>query len=199
MIRPAWWGPRIGRLYYEYLHLRYGDPYGLRDDPYVEETYDRQLAVLGERRFSAGLEVGCSVGTLTERLSRGCDSLIATDISLFAVLRARRRLAGTPGVRVERRRLPAQIPSGPFDLIVCSEVLYYWTREELLGGARRLEAALAPGGTLLALHWRAEDPHRPLQGDEVHDLLGSSLGLERAVASTERDYRLDSFYKPAPP
>jgi hypothetical protein len=82
---------------------------------------------------------------------------------------------------------------------VCSEVLYYWTREELLGGAQRLEAALAPGGMLLALHWRTEDPHRPLQGDEVHDLLGSSLGLGRPVASTEREYRLDRFDKPASP
>ena len=42
-------------------------------------------------------------------------------------------------------------PKGPFDLIVCSEVLYY------IGGqvgdaARELTARLAPGGTLVLEH-----------------------------------------------
>ena len=35
----------------------------------------------------------------------------------------------------------------------------------------RIEAALAPGGTLLAVHWRHPDPRRELTGDDVHAIL----------------------------
>ena len=41
-----------------------------------------------------------------------------------------------------------------------------------------LSARLAPGGSLLAVHWRPQTRTYPLQGDEVHELLRSRPGLE---------------------
>jgi hypothetical protein len=65
----------------------------------------------------------------------------------------------------------------------------------MLGG---LEAALRPGGSLLAVHWRPRTETYPLQGDEVHDLLASSLrGLEHAVSEMQERYRIDRFDRPA--
>ena len=63
------------------------------------------------------------------------------------------------------------MPEGPFETIVCAEILYYWSPDLVREGLRRIEAALAPGGTLLAVHWRGRDPRRELNGDDVHRIL----------------------------
>ena len=58
-------------------------------------------------------------------------------------------------------------------------------------------AALAPGGSLLAVHWRPETRTYPLLGDEVHDLLAERLGrLDHALSRTAREYRLDRWDVP---
>jgi O-methyltransferase involved in polyketide biosynthesis len=85
------------------------------------------------------------------------------------------------------------MPGGPFDLIVASEVLYYFPREEMLQMLDRFEAALAPGGALLAVHWRRETRTYPLQGDEVHELLAANTRLTPTESVAEPDYRLDLF------
>ncbi len=90
--------------------------------------------------------------------------------------------------------LPEETPRGPFDLIVCSEVLYYWDAPLLTGALARLRAELAPGGSVLAVHWRPRTRTYPLQGDEVHRILARELAdMERAVSVTHPRYRLDRF------
>jgi hypothetical protein len=85
------------------------------------------------------------------------------------------------------------MPAGPFDLIVASEVLYYFPREEMLAVLQGFERELAPGGALLAVHWRRETKTYPLQGDEVHELLAQNTRLQNKVTIIEPDYRLDLF------
>jgi SAM-dependent methyltransferase len=85
------------------------------------------------------------------------------------------------------------MPDGPFDLIVASEVLYYWPREVVLEALRRFEGILAPGGVLVAVHWRKETKTYPLQGDEVHELLVGHTRLNDVMTIQEPEYRLDVF------
>jgi cyclopropane fatty-acyl-phospholipid synthase-like methyltransferase len=119
--------------------------------------------------------------------------LLAVDVSERAVAEARKRLSGREHFRVERRTLPEEMPHGPFDLIVASEVLYYFTREEMLATLEAFERELAPGGTLLAVHWRRETRTYPLQGDDVHELLREHTRLHNNKTIVEQDYRLDLF------
>ena len=98
---------------------------------------------------------------------------------------------------VERRTLPEEMPDGPFDPIVASEILYYYTREEMLAALRTFERELARGGVLLAVHWRRETRTYPLQGDEVHELLLGHTRLHNSKTIVEPDYRLDLFEDPA--
>ncbi|MDX6645088.1 MAG: hypothetical protein QOK40_815 [Miltoncostaeaceae bacterium] len=188
---------RLEPEYFERLYAERSDPWGFATSAYERGKYERTVAALGPARFGRGLEVGCSIGVLTAMLADRCDDLLAVDCSALAVERARRRLAGRPGVRVERRTLPEEAPEGPFDLIVCSEVLYYWSRDLLVEALGALRAALAAGGSLLAVHWRPRTRTYPLQGDEVHAILARELGsLRRAVSLVEPLYRLDRYDVP---
>ena len=182
---------RLDRDYFEDLYARSSDPWGFETSEYERRKYARTLGVLGDRHFRRALEVGASIGVFTAMLAPYCDELLAVDTSDRAVSEARNRLSGFGQVRVERRTLPEETPGGTFDLIVASEVLYYLPRETMLETLRRLEAVLAPGGLLLAVHWRKETKTYPLQGDEVHELLLQNSRLERVRSIVEDEYRLD--------
>jgi predicted TPR repeat methyltransferase len=184
---------RLGREYFEELYAGSGDPWNFETSAYERNKYERTLAVLGERRFARALEAGASIGVFTEMLADRCDGLLAVDVSERAVVAARRRLSGRKHVLVERRTLPEEMPDGPFDLIVASEVLYYFPREEMLSTLRAFERELAQGGALLAVHWRRETRTYPLQGDEVHELLVGHTRLHNSKSIVEPDYRLDLF------
>ena len=188
---------RLGREYFEGLYAKSGDPWGFETSEYERNKYGRTLEVLGERRFHRALEAGASIGVFTEMLADRCDELLAVDVSERAVDAARKRLSGRRHVRVERRTLPEEMPDGPFDLIVASEVLYYFPTEEMLAALRAFERELARGGTLLAVHWRWETRTYPLQGDEVHELLLGHTRLQNSETIVEQDYRLDLFEDPA--
>jgi predicted TPR repeat methyltransferase len=184
---------RLGREYFEGLYAESGDPWDFETSDYEQNKYATTLAVLGERTFRRALEAGASIGVFTEMLADRCDELLAVDVSERAVAAARRRLSGRGHVRVERRTLPEEMPGGPFDLIVTSEVLYYFPRDEMLAVLQAFERELARGGALLAVHWRRETRTYPLQGDEVHELLAQNTRLEIRETVIEPDYRLDLF------
>ena len=187
---------RLGREYFEGLYAESNDPWNFETSEYERNKYRRTLEVLGERRFERALEAGASIGVFTEMLAGRCEELLAVDVSDRAVAAARERLSGRERVIVERRTLPEEMPGGPFDLIVASEILYYYTTEEMLVTLRAFEREMVRGGVLLAVHWRRETRTYPLQGDEVHELLLGHTRLRNIETIYETDYRLDLFEDP---
>lgn len=184
---------RLDRDYFENLYSGSRDPWNFETSEYERRKYERTLRALGGRRFGRALEAGASIGVFTEMLAPYCDELLAADLSETALAVAQERLASQDHVRVEQRTLPEEMPKGPFDLIVASEILYYWPREVALAGLRRFEEELAPGGVLVAVHWRKETRTYPMQGDEVHDLLLENTRLANTLSIAEPEYRLDVF------
>ena len=185
---------RLGREYFDNLYSESPDPWGFETSEYEREKYESTLGVLAERgRYRRALEAGSSIGVFTAMLAPLCDELLAVDVSEAAVAAARERLSGSPHVRVEQRTLPEEMPEGPFDLVVASEILYYWPEDVMLTALGRFEEELAPGGALLAVHWRKETRTYPLQGDEVHGLLLEHTRLSNTATIIEPEYRLDLF------
>lgn len=184
---------RLDREYFEELYAGSRDPWNFETSEYERKKYERTLGVLEGRRYRRALEVGASIGVFTQMLAPLCDELVAVDVSEKAVAAARERLRRFENVRVEQRRLPEQMPEGLFDLIVASEVLYYLPAGTVLQALGRFEEALAPGGRLLAVHWRKETKTYPLQGDEVHELLGARTRLKNTLTIVEAEYRLDLY------
>ena len=184
---------RLRPGYFEDLYSGSRDPWGFETSRYERRKYERTLEVLEERRYRRALEVGASIGVFTQMLAPLCDELLAVDVSEKALTIARERLAAQPHVRFELRELPEEMPEGPFDLILASEVLYYLPREVMLEALGRFEDALAPGGRLLAVHWRKKTETYPLQGDEVHELIVENTRLRNTETIVEPEYRLDLF------
>ena len=173
------------------------DPWGFETRWYEARKRALTLAALPLPRYTATLELGCSIGVLSRDLADRSDTLLATDINEQALAVARERLAGLPGVVVERRALPADWPEGTFDLVVLSEIGYYCSPADLAVLLERCRQSLRPNGTLVACHWRHPVGEYPLGGDDVHAALAALPGLERTVQHLERDFVLE-VYEPGP-
>ena len=180
---------------FERRYLADPDPWGYESSAYERTKYRHTLAVLPEGPVGEALELGCSNGAFTALLAPRCESLLAIDFSAAAVRLARSRTAEQPNVVVEERDLRAGLPAGSFDLVICSELLYYWTREQVAAFCVAVARALRPGGSLIAVHWRGVDPLAPLDGEGVHRLLGEHLAgrLVRTYSERQPGYLLDRW------
>lgn len=157
--------------------------------------FDITIACLSARRFRRAFEPGCAGGELTVRLSRCCDEIVACDGSSTVLTRARRRLAegADPACRIDTLvgAIPAWWPAGVFDLIVLSEIGYYFDPTALADLVTRLEASLAPGGTLLGVHWLGVSHDHLLSGDDVHDHVSTTTTLTHQGGFRDPGFRLD--------
>ena len=182
--------------YFDKLYEKYDDPWQFADRWYEKRKRALTLASLPAERYASVLELGCSIGVLTQQLAGRADSLIAVDLSAAAVERARERLAGTAAdshVRIEQRDISEGLPDGEFDLIVLSEVGYYFDREDLTTLLDRIERHLSATGTLVLCHWRHPVADYPLRGDDVHGAMLERGTLVRVSAHAEADFLLDVY------
>ncbi|MEO9066518.1 MAG: SAM-dependent methyltransferase, partial [Caldimonas sp.] len=181
--------------YFDCVYAASKDPWSFQTSAYEAATYADTVAALGERRFARGFEIGCSIGVLTRLLAARCERLLAVDVNESALEAARRRCADLPHVELRRMAVPTEFAAGPLDLVVMSEVGYYWSLPDLERALLLAEAALVPGGVLLLVHWTPPVPDYPLRGDDVHDVAlahAGNGGPLRAVKGWRREtYRLD--------
>ena len=179
--------------YFRDQYAACADPWGLAERWYEARKYAVTTAVLPRQRYGTAFEPGCSIGVLTAMLAPRCDTLLACDAVPDAVASARARTAGLPGVRVEQRVIPGQWPAGSFDLIVLSELLYYFD-DVGLGQVLGLGiGSLCPGGQLLAVHWRHPAPDHPRSGDEVHEDLAAHPALARLAGYRDPDFNAEVY------
>ncbi|MBB6224968.1 trifunctional glycosyltransferase/class I SAM-dependent methyltransferase/polysaccharide deacetylase [Rhizobium leguminosarum] len=128
------------------------DPWDYRNN-YETVKYLQTLSVLDDRRFSNGLELACAEGTFTRMLASRVDNLLATDISASAVARAASLQDDDSAVAYRQLDLLRDELEGPYDLIVCSEVLYYFeNREKLRQIVDKIAGSLRPGGWFVTAH-----------------------------------------------
>jgi LmbE family N-acetylglucosaminyl deacetylase len=170
------------------------DPWGFETRWYEQRKRAATLAALPRATFGRGLELGCATGVLTELLAPRVGELLAVDIAEAPLARARRRVTAA-NVAFARLATPGEWPGGEFDLIVLSEVGYYWG-DRLEAGIDRMLAALSPDGVLLACHWRHPVAEYPLTGDEVHEALRRRPELVRTVLHLEEDFVLEVYRRP---
>lgn len=128
------------------------DPWNYAASPFEAWKRGILLHACGSRLHARGLELACAIGETTRVLAPRCLHLLAINSSPTALAEAARRTAAHRNVTLRRAVLPRDLPRGPFDLIVASEILYYLRPNDLRRMIPALCRALAPGGRLVVLH-----------------------------------------------
>jgi hypothetical protein len=179
----------------EHFEQRYAlepDPWGFSSRWYEARKYALTLAALPQRHYPRAFEPGCSIGVLTAQLAARCDYLLAADGVDTALDQARRRVTGWPNVEVAKLLLPRQWPDGPWDLVVLSELGYYFDASDLGRMLDRAAETMVAGAALVAVHWRGETDY-PHTGDAVHRTIGGHRAFEHRGGYCEALFRLDVF------
>jgi len=175
------------------------DPWGFESLWYEARKRDLVMAALPEARYASALEAGCATGMLTERLAPRCDALLAVDLAPRAVERTRARVAGHAQVQVRLAPLPEDWPDGTFDLIVLSELGYFFAPEAWDRTARQAAVALGPTGAILACHWLRPFAERRISTRHIHAAIAKQPGLHRQVRHLEPDFLLEVWSRDARP
>lgn len=108
---------------------------------------------------------------------------------------ARLRCRDYPQVHIRQGALPVDVPARQCDLIVFSEVGYYFNPDDLESLVLQLWSALEPGGRLIACHWLGHSDDHQLHGAEVHDILVRVLGGRADLKSADHGYTLQRWSK----
>jgi SAM-dependent methyltransferase len=166
------------------------DPWGFRTSQYDQQKYQATIDALSRRRYHQALELGCTIGILSSMLAARCDRLLALDGAQTAIAEAKRQ--NLANVDFEVACLPADFPTGRFDLIVLSEFLYYFSATDLKVVAQRCVHALDQGGEMILCHWLGKTDN-PLTGSEASDLFAAFASARLPVRTTlnEKGYRLE--------
>ncbi|MFD5112074.1 SAM-dependent methyltransferase [Streptomyces sp. NPDC058391] len=176
--------------YFEEMYRRGPDPWGLGERWYEHRKYDLTLAALPRPRYRSAFEPGCSVGELTARLAVRCEAVLACDRIPGPVATAAHRNSAHPHVSVRELVVPDQWPDGSFDLIVLSELLYYFDEPHLHRLLERALSALEPGGTLVTAHWNHPVAEHLRTGDEIAGTLAELPGLTLMTDLRDADFVL---------
>ncbi|MDT0430673.1 class I SAM-dependent DNA methyltransferase [Streptomyces salyersiae] len=184
--------------YFEDMYQGVNDPWHLQERWYEQRKYALTLASLPKSRFRSVFEPGCSVGQLTRLLAPRCERLLAADRIASAVDTTRRRTADLAQVEVARLAVPEEWPEGCFDLIVLSELLYYFDEPQLAELLSRATGSLEPGGTLVTVHWNHPVPEHLYTGAQLADRLTQEPGLLLRAEHMEEDFVLQTFSRALP-
>ncbi|WP_233238159.1 bifunctional 2-polyprenyl-6-hydroxyphenol methylase/3-demethylubiquinol 3-O-methyltransferase UbiG [Bordetella sp. LUAb4] len=185
----------VDTAYFEQLYAQQDDPWGVSTHWYEARKRALLLACLPSARLGRVYEPGCANGVLTQALAQRADHVFATDLSQQALNAARVRLdrAGVRNVTLARAVLPEDWPVADrhaFDLIVLSELGYYFDALAWDCMAARAVASLAPGGTIVACHWLHPFGERRLDTHVVHGAIARQPALHPLADHAEQDFLL---------
>jgi protein-L-isoaspartate O-methyltransferase len=177
--------------FFEDLYQKNSDPWQFETSEYEAEKYATTIAALAQSKYDNAFEIGGSIGVLTAMLADHCDSLLSIDVSETAQQRAIKRCQDLKNVRFQIMQLPQEYPYEMFDLIMLSEVGYYFCWDDLDRVQQIIIDRLLPNGHLLLVHWTAKAASYPLTGDEVHESFLQLPNLKHLKGLRRDKYRLD--------
>jgi ubiquinone/menaquinone biosynthesis C-methylase UbiE len=171
--------PVSGRVYAQTMGVQ-GAPWLDRSERDREEDPDLAVRLLRIQRGSTVADVGAGSGNITMRLARAVGPMgkvYANDVQpgMLEILQknvAKARLANVIPVlgAIDDPKLPAD----SIDLAIMVDVYHEFSEPQKM--LQRLREALKPGGRLVLLEYRAEDPDVPILRD--HKMTKAQVKLE---------------------
>ena len=178
---------------FDALYRDASDPWGTTTRWYERRKRTLLLAALPRERYGAAYEAGCGTGHISIELAARCDTLLATDASATALRIAADALAGHRNVTTAQHRLPDDWPSGYFDLIVLSEVLYFIDDAACRAVAASARSAARSSGVVVACDWRDTIEGRGHSGEEVHRRFERAIALPKLFEYVDDDFVLSGW------
>ena len=181
--------------FFESMYQNSPDPWNFAGSAYERRRYATTIRSLLRPSYETAFEPGCSVGELTAELAMRCRRVIATDIAPTAIARARRRCSHLANVEIGCSDLLAAIPQIPLDLVVFSEIGYYFGEQVLGDLAASIAATLQSGGEFVAVHWLGDSREHVLHGNKVHDVLKEVLPIRWMKGERHCGFRIDTWVR----
>ena len=196
----------LRQRHFEALYAASDDPWDVRHSWYERRKRSLLLACLGKPRYRSVFEPGCGNGEMSAALALRSDRVLACDGSASALAAARCRLDesdafshdGAPraDVRLQALNLPAEWPRAErFDLVVVSELAYYFDTATLRALFADAAATLNVGGELALCHYRHDFDDRVTSTDDAHAIAGATAGLTHALRHVETDFVIEVWRK----
>jgi len=187
---------------FEILFRARRDPWGYAN-PYETRKFEQTLEIIPERRYACALDLACAEGHFTKLLAGRVEKLVAADISETALQRAAVRCGNMEKIEFRQLDMTKDQFGGRYDLIVCSEALYYTEDEATLSRVvQKIAEALAPGGFFVAAHANlvVDDPQQagfdwdqPFGGRRIGEIIAAHTGLRLAREIRTPFYRIQRF------
>ena len=171
--------PVSGRVYALPMGVQ-GAPWLDRREREEEEDPDLAMRLIRVQRGARVADVGAGSGYYTIRLARAVGEagrVYAVDIQqgmldLLQETVARQRLANV--VPVLGAVNDPKLPAGELDLILMVDVYHEFSQPQVM--LQRMKDALKPGGRLVLLEYRGEDPDVPIRPE--HKMTKAQVKLE---------------------
>jgi SAM-dependent methyltransferase len=173
------------------------DPWNFETSEYEAAKYAATISALPRKQYENVLEIGCSIGVLTQLLAKKSIYLLATDVSQKALDLAAKRCENLSNTFFKKMSFPKELPEESYDLIMISEVAYYLSAADWRFAMNSLYERLLPNGSVVLVHWLPVVHDYPQTGDEVHDSFEKVMQAKMTnVFSTRAEtYRIDVWVK----
>lgn len=184
--------------HFDALYTNKPDPWDYQTSPFEARKRAKTIEALGERTFQAGLELGCSIGVLTTNLAPHCETLVGVDGSPLACDLARVRLADYLNVEIVQARFPDDLETltalGERDLIVLSEILYFFSTDDIAALASYVCATLSQDGLCVVVNFDGET-QAGFSGVEANQLFAqlSHGTLEQTSLKTYEGFQVVTY------
>lgn len=187
---------KINKAYFDGMYENSTDPWNFAGSDYELDKYQQTILALGGKYFANALEIGCSIGILTEKIADHCSFLLGVDISEKPIAIARERLKDRNGIQFGIFDIPREYPEGKYDLIMLSEVAYYLSKEDLELSRELIFDSLNSGGTLCLVNWRPQIEGCAFNGDEISRIFTGDPAYTNIYQDIKDNYRIDVMVKP---
>ena len=174
------------RFYFEKKYFK-KDPYLLETSDFGKRKLDQVNGIIQElpsENTQKVIEVGCGEGILANMAAEKFRDYLGVDISRTALKRAKERNQSHANLKFEANDFfQMNLEDGHYDLMIFSEVFFYFSLEELAPVPEKIEKALKADGVLLLVHCRANG------GDDDSGTMVKAFG-----AKTIHDMFIDKDY-----
>ena len=153
-----------------------------RDTREAEEQPEQMLDALKIKPGDTVADIGAGAGYTSLRLSKRVGptgTVLATDVQpqMLSMLADNARIAGAKNIKpIRATQLETKLPDGKVDLALMVDVYHEASDPEAL--LQGLKKALKPGGRLVLVEFREEDPEVPIKPEHKMSLKQVKLEVE---------------------